>query len=344
MKKKWIFADWKLPVQKDLDLIEALGFTDVVLGVVLPKTNKFKPSYSTAKIVAAVDDLRQLGVRVHIMAWIYRQKTYIRQCGDWMCRICRETGAESGMLDAEKDWHKGWGISAPEAAKLVKQVFAEMPCPLGVTGLSNLHQTVKPLLEVCDYGLGQAYSIWKPNSPDHWSHSRSTEPLTQQLTSWASWSEGGKPLVMGLSNYWAKRPARFGNLPLMDARQSLLKSLEGTRQAGADEVAYWSLKWLHGEGASRKIARQITADIPIEDATTNDPQLNQPSAVQWLLVQLGYNLGNYGPNKDGIDGSFGQKSQAALQKFRTEQKLDLTGEYTLEDLTELVNALRKKSS
>lgn len=339
MKRLWIFADWKLPNDADLELIEDLGFTDVVLGVGVIKSGRFKPKYSDSRIVESAEKIHALGARVHVMSWIKRQRTFIKDLAKWLPEICEATGSATGLLDAELEWHRNFGISAEDAAELMSQELGEMPCPVGVTGLSNLHKTVRPLLGVCDYGLGQAYSIWKPDKK-HWSHSRATEPGAQQATSWTSWGAAGKPLVMGLSNYWARRPARFG-LPAMSARESLETAIEAARRVGATEVAYWSLKWLHGAGAARVTAREVTQNIDITPADIADESPTNPAAaVQWLLVQRGYDIGSYGPKGDGVDGLWGARSQRALDMFRKAQGAAADGIFVLEDVTLLVNTLR----
>lgn len=43
--------------------------------------------------------------------------------------------------------------------------------------------------------------------------------------------------------------------------------------------------------------------------------------AQTALKMLGYDLGNFGVNKDGIDGKFGPKTLEALKKFQTENNL-----------------------
>lgn len=43
--------------------------------------------------------------------------------------------------------------------------------------------------------------------------------------------------------------------------------------------------------------------------------------TQKALKMLGYDLGNFGPNKDGVDGKFGPKTLEALKKFQTENNL-----------------------
>ena len=341
MERKWIFADWKLPNDNDLALIEEMGFTDVVLGMGVVKDSAFQPQYAASRIVAGAEALKKRGVRVHVMSWVSRQRTFIKAMCRWLIEICEQTEAASALLDAEGYWHKGKGITPEDAAALVKSSLEGLSCALGVTGLSRLHKTVRPLLDVCDYGLGQAYSIWKPNESEHWSHDLSTEPGKQQLSSWASWGAADKPLVMGLSNYWAARPARFG-LPKMSAEASLKKALEGAIQVGATEVAYWSLKWLGANTAAGEVARQMTAGIPIEAGGDDAPLPNAPSSVQWLLVQLGYDLGAYGPKKDGVDGSWGTLSQRALNDFRKGAGLPQEDGYTLNDVMTLLAAYRNK--
>jgi peptidoglycan hydrolase-like protein with peptidoglycan-binding domain len=48
-------------------------------------------------------------------------------------------------------------------------------------------------------------------------------------------------------------------------------------------------------------------------------------ALQALLRGFGYNLGNSGANKDGVDGSFGSKTEEALKKYQLENDLDPDG-------------------
>jgi peptidoglycan hydrolase-like protein with peptidoglycan-binding domain len=43
---------------------------------------------------------------------------------------------------------------------------------------------------------------------------------------------------------------------------------------------------------------------------------------QKALKMLGYNLGSFGSNKDGVDGKFGPQTQKALKDFQTQNALD----------------------
>jgi len=48
-------------------------------------------------------------------------------------------------------------------------------------------------------------------------------------------------------------------------------------------------------------------------------------SVQTILKGLGYDLGAYGPNKDGIDGDFGAKTEAAVKAFQGSHTLKADG-------------------
>ncbi|HRR40119.1 MAG TPA: peptidoglycan-binding protein, partial [Syntrophales bacterium] len=49
------------------------------------------------------------------------------------------------------------------------------------------------------------------------------------------------------------------------------------------------------------------------------------ATLQTILVKLGYDLGAYGPNKDGIDGDFGAKTEAAVKAFQGSHTLKADG-------------------
>jgi Putative peptidoglycan binding domain len=45
------------------------------------------------------------------------------------------------------------------------------------------------------------------------------------------------------------------------------------------------------------------------------------SKIQQLLVERGYDLGDFGPNKDGVDGKYGDKTVEAVKKFKVDENL-----------------------
>jgi peptidoglycan hydrolase-like protein with peptidoglycan-binding domain len=48
-------------------------------------------------------------------------------------------------------------------------------------------------------------------------------------------------------------------------------------------------------------------------------------AIQQKLKSLGYDLGTYGPNKDGVDGNYGRRTLAAIKSFQTKNGVKSTG-------------------
>lgn len=49
--------------------------------------------------------------------------------------------------------------------------------------------------------------------------------------------------------------------------------------------------------------------------------------LQRILVDMGYNLGTYGVNRDGVDGSYGDKTVAAVKKFQNYAQISVDGKY-----------------
>lgn len=60
----------------------------------------------------------------------------------------------------------------------------------------------------------------------------------------------------------------------------------------------------------------LGAEVTIPTAGANYTDAKTVTAVQYALVKLGYNLGDSGPNKDGVDGLFGPKTSAACKKIQ----------------------------
>ena len=51
------------------------------------------------------------------------------------------------------------------------------------------------------------------------------------------------------------------------------------------------------------------------------------SELQAALVKLGYDLGTYGPRKDGVDGDCGSKTVQAIEDFQGSHGLEVDGQY-----------------
>lgn len=63
--------------------------------------------------------------------------------------------------------------------------------------------------------------------------------------------------------------------------------------------------------------------------------------LQENLVKLGYDLGTYGSEKNGVDGDFGSKTETALKKFQKANGLEQTGTTNAETRAAMESALAK---
>lgn len=79
-----------------------------------------------------------------------------------------------------------------------------------------------------------------------------------------------------------------------------------------------------------------------------DPRKELVADIQGKLVSLGYDLGGYGNNKDGIDGEYGGKTFWAVEKFQNDCSItvndDTKGYVTAETALVLSNMSNKLSS
>lgn len=61
--------------------------------------------------------------------------------------------------------------------------------------------------------------------------------------------------------------------------------------------------------------------------------------LQRDLLKLGYTLGDYGPDHNGVDGDFGSKTEKAVKKFQADHSLPVDGEMKSADYTVFFAAL-----
>ena len=64
-----------------------------------------------------------------------------------------------------------------------------------------------------------------------------------------------------------------------------------------------------------------------ERVIKRDVKGNDVSELQTMLVKLGYKLGTYGVNEDGVDGDCGTKTVKAIKEFQEKYGLEVDGEY-----------------
>ena len=93
---------------------------------------------------------------------------------------------------------------------------------------------------------------------------------------------------------------------------------------------------------------QTTITTTTTVATTRDlgrgDQGEDVKQLQKKLIKLGYNLGTYGPDKDGADGDFGKLTQQAVLDFQKKNKLQQDGVVGKLTMSAIDKALGEKTT
>lgn len=240
-----VFADFSPPTDEALRwACNSWGASDIVFGFWSDDETRFRPrGWSRNSIVRVVDACAARSVRSHFMVWAARNAVVLPSMLDWLedaVALC--PGVNSVLLDCEGHWHSGKGLLVDDAVRLVVERFKGRRW--GVSGLTRLHRTVRPLAELASYVVPQCYSFWHPADGDHWSHSESTTPQYQQVVGVDSWAKANREIIMALACYWGGRPAVAGKTAGLTASQTMRSCAAETSALGIDRVWYWSLKWL----------------------------------------------------------------------------------------------------
>ena len=69
----------------------------------------------------------------------------------------------------------------------------------------------------------------------------------------------------------------------------------------------------------------VNTEISSFNQTASVDQKQNMRLIQRKLKELGYNLGKYGPNKDGVDGRYGRLTLAAIKDFQRKNGIKATG-------------------
>jgi hypothetical protein len=71
---------------------------------------------------------------------------------------------------------------------------------------------------------------------------------------------------------------------------------------------------------------QETVNVEINNFNQNAPsdQKQNMKLIQSKLKELGYNLGTFGPNKDGVDGNYGRRTLMAIKDFQRKNGIKQT--------------------
>ena len=270
-----VFADWKPLSKRDIEVLKEIDATDVVLGVCNDR-KQFRLNVSEKRILEDCDEIRAMQAIPHLDSWVSRREGYLRPCLDTMCRLAAKVEG-TAMLNAEGDYirkPKTADALSPQAGANLVGEYSLDPAqpPVGVVSFDIIRNVIKPLIEVIDYWVGEAYSFWKPGPlRSHWSHSSHTFPMYQQQRAWDSWraANGKCDFVVGLGDYWGARPKSGAYFPGITDEQSLraclawvraLMDLERAEHEKDDPrtvaIAVWSLKHITGKSKTHAARRR----------------------------------------------------------------------------------------
>lgn len=260
-----VFADFSVPNSKTnltkwAKAIHEMGFTDVVIGlnsdVLTKKAAKrkkigrydFHLHQSPEKIIAASKVLTALGIKVSLMSWYHGDLKFVDAMMTTCLPLLKACGAWRFILDGEYVLlHHSTPEKRQQAADLFEDRLSnEFPqLVTGITSYAGHPSAVSEIGKVVDQFIPQAYSVYKPTSKDHWTHSSITSPGKMQRLAVDSWEEAYNysEICLALPAYWLKRPG-------MSAEASFNTSIDKAADLGVEEVLYWSLKWLSGRNAT----------------------------------------------------------------------------------------------
>lgn len=251
IRRVWVFS-MGIPTSRGtsqfIRRISDLQVTDVALMLNQYKHREFELTWSKARIVDTATSLRDIGVAPHLVTWLRPTESYMRDAAASLRDLCIKTSVRSLIFDAEEPWTlhpniKGRGqAGARDILSRYWSFFTGWPCLLGVSGVPYIPETVKPLAEVCDFVLPQAYSTHIPERRGRSClDNRVYRPVITQRTAHKRWRDFGKPIVMGLAAFSL---CLFGGLSRQGAMQKAITATEDLRDPMVGEVAYWSIESL----------------------------------------------------------------------------------------------------
>jgi len=180
------------------------------------RTDKPFNTWDEAKIGRLCDAAAAKGIEVHLMSWVMPYASYIDGAAETLVPLCKKLGAASLMWDAEEAWNKAKdALTYKAAAKHLGLAFADLSCPMGITGIGYAPiAKLGPLAALCEYAVPQVYVT----------SGSSLKPETAPRKFYKRWDKGfGKPIVMGLAAY--KQQGISGHT----ISSAMMATLEATR-------------------------------------------------------------------------------------------------------------------
>jgi hypothetical protein len=183
---------------------------------------------SRKRIRALVERAERAGIETHLMSWIMPHREYIEAAAEKLVPLCNDLGVASLQWDAEEPWMRAkGGMGCTLAAELVAERFADLRCPMGVTGIGYAdHRKLGPLAKHCAYVVPQCYATAKSGQTPEEAPGRFHEL-------WHARFE--RPVVIGLAAY--RQAGIEGHTP----RSAIETAAKAAAATGVDTVVYWSL-------------------------------------------------------------------------------------------------------
>ena len=167
-------------------------------------------------------------------------------------------------------------------------------------------------------------TIWYGFNPD-------TKQYEQQGLNWPQYGDPG-PGIGGpgagsyvtpgerLREYQKNNPEKLQEGGNIISQQGWDYMKEGdkylTRRAGSQD-------WIEAQGKplqaiKEKVFQEVSVSAPVVTQPTQQPVSGDPKVleIQTKLKEAGYDLGNYGPNKDGVDGIMGNRTKLAYDAYK----------------------------
>lgn len=150
----------------------------------------------------------------------------------------------------------------------------------------------------------------------------------------------GKPKAGDVVFFYSESKGRIGHVGIVyKVSSSKVYTIEGntsgasslvTNGGGVKKKSY-SLTSTYIDGYGRPDYENIDAGQDAASVLCKGCSGAKVTELQKNLVKLGYDLGTYGEEKDGVDGDFGSKTEEALKQFQASHGLPITGQYGEED-------------
>lgn len=138
-------------------------------------------------------------------------------------------------------------------------------------------------------------------------------------------ADSGENLLEGIGVNAAKTKTDSNRSPYEEFATELKKRKEEKEQKAK---IFWAMRGIEGPPLSK-------ISIGYRDSLAQKAGGSAAAKLQASLVVIGYDLGTYGPEKNGVDGHIGPVTEKAIKEFQKATGLALTGKMDEQTMTAL---------